>query len=139
MIPHADEALRMLTQRLATTQLPDLKSAYLQSDLMVMTQLLGALSLELGNGIERRLQDIRTMQALLASEQGRALLDDPALLAATPASYSLADVNALHDQLTRALISVHAAAEEAGEPYADFGDQIWGYYEEHAARHALPG
>ncbi|MBQ76146.1 MAG: hypothetical protein CMQ20_14155 [Gammaproteobacteria bacterium] len=136
MIPNTDSALRMLSQRLMTQLLPDLKSEYSQSDGMLLGMLMMAIADEVATGIDTRMKDIADMKALL--EQGRDYHDAGLLTVAEPASLSLKDVNQLHDDLTRHLIELHARVEIADSSEASqmLGD-IWHYLEASTGRHAI--
>lgn len=133
MIPNTDKALRMLSQRMMMTILPDLKSTYTMSDGMMIGLLVNAIADELSNGIERRLQDIREMQALFG--QYREELDDTSRITASPENYSLEAVNSLHDALTRDLIRLHERAE-AGN-LSELNNDIWRYLRTTAERHRI--
>lgn len=128
MIPQTDQALRYLAQRLMTQILPDLATSYSASDGMMIALLMNAVADELEAGIDRRFRDIHDMLAVL-----RAGGVDPA--AEQPDSLTLTSVNALHDQLTRQLIALHTAAEEAGNE--TLTRAIWAYYGDAATRHAV--
>jgi hypothetical protein len=149
VIPYADKALGLLAGRLLGSVVPDLKSPYAQSDATLTAQLLAVLGAELAAGVERRMQDINAMQALFGTVAP--LLADAALAARLqglighqPASLLLVDVNALHDELTRALVTLHsevdgtvAVAAEAAA--AQVNDLVWAYLEAQAERHHIPG
>ena len=89
------------------------------------------------------------MQALFGTVAP--LLTDAALAARLqglvgrqPASLLLVDVNALHDELTRALVTLHSevdvtAAVAAEAAAAQVNDLVWAYLEAHAERHHIPG
>ena len=130
MIPNTDMALRMLAQRLMVQLLPDLGTAYSQSDGMLIGVLMNAIADEAAEGIDRRMKDIEEMQSLM---------EDAGLPVefsrAAPESLRLADVNALHDRLTKRLIELHAQAE--AESDAAQCDVIWGYLRRHAERHRI--
>ena len=129
--------------------MPDLKSPYAQSDATLTAQLLAVLGAELAAGVERRMQDINAMQALFGTVAP--LLADAALAARLqglighqPASLLLVDVNALHDELTRALVTLHSevdgtAAVAAEAAAAQVNDLVWAYLEAQAERHHIPG
>lgn len=133
MIPNTDTALRMLSQRLMTQLLPDLKSTYSMSDGMMVGLLMNAVADEMSEGIHRRMTDIDEMLALLADVP----LDDSQrqILNGELADYRLASVNARHDQLTRLLIDVQTWAEESEN--RDLQQQIWAYLRRHAERHQV--
>lgn len=154
MIPYADKALGLLAGRLAGTIVPDLNSAYTQSDAMLTAQLMTVLGAELAAGIERRMQDIHVLQALFVTVAP--LLTDNALVARLqllverqPASLLLVDVNSLHDELTTALIALHGQVDGTAASVldADAGTAaaaqvnalVWAYLEAHAERHHMPG
>ena len=149
MIPYADKALGLLAGRLLGSVVPDLKSTYAQSDATLTAQLLAVLGAELAAGVERRMQDINAMQALFGTVAP--LLADAALAARLqgligrqPASLLLVDVNALHDELTRALVTLHSevdgtAAVAAEAAAAQVNDLVWAYLEAQAERHHIPG
>jgi|TARA_B100001964_G_scaffold244698_1_gene327329 hypothetical protein len=136
MIPNTDSALRMLSQRLMMQLLPDIKSEYNLSDGMLLSMLMMAVADEVATGIDTRMKDIAEMKGLL--EQGRGYHDAGNLISAEPDSFSLKDVNQLHDDLTRHLIELHARVETAGTSEASqlVGD-IWSYLEACTARHAI--
>ena len=149
MIPYADKALGLLAGRLLGSVVPDLNSPYAQSDATLTAQLLAVLGAELAAGVERRMQDINAMQALFGTVAP--LLADAALavrlqglIGRQPASLLLVDVNALHDELTRALVTLHSevdgtAAVAAEAAAAQVNDLVWAYLEAQAERHHIPG
>ena len=133
MIPHTDTALRMLSQRLMTQLLPDLKSTYTMSDGMMVGLLMNAVADEVEEGIHRRMTDIEEMQQLLSSveldETQRIKLEEPL------PDYRLATVNARHDALTRILIEVQTRAEHEQDDALQ--RQIWRYLRRQAERHIV--
>ena len=142
MIPNADKALRLVNRRMMTTMLPDLNSAFVQSDGMLLGMLIENLATELATGIERRLQDIEAVKSLFRDAVHEVKVEglDDAMsqcLHLQPASMSLADVNLVHDQLHRVLIDLHAYTEASG--LAKLNQAIWRYLEDHAGRHQLAG
>mgnify|MGYP000079305638 CR=1 FL=1 len=148
MIPYADQALSLLARRLITALVPDLKSDYAQADGMLTGQLMTVLAAELGYGIERRMQDIRAMQDLFAATALQ-LGDEPLaqdlvhLSQLKPASLTLKDVDAAHDELTVALLALHErvdlpAPEADRDKLQAINGMIWAYLESHAARHQIP-
>jgi hypothetical protein len=136
MIPHAEQALELLAQRLTSTLIPNLKTAYSQADAMLTTQLMRALGAELGYGIERRMQDVRAIQQLF--DRVASLLNN---------SLTLEAVDAVHDQLTAALVALHekvdlAESERVNSKISEanqrsINDMIWSYLDAHAARHQM--
>ena len=148
MIPHADQALNLLARRLTTALVPDLKSDYAQADGMLTGQLMTVLAAELGYGIERRMQDVRTMQELFVAAALQ-LSDEPLaqslvqLSRLKPTSLTLKDVDAAHDELTVALLALHErvdlpAPEADRDKLQAINAMIWAYLESHAARHQIP-
>lgn len=144
MIPYPSSALSMLSDRLMNHLLGDLQSAYYMSDGMLVGVLMNALAEELESGVEKRIQDIREMQTILA-DAGQKLDSDelPAdidkLSQATPADMTLASVNDLHDSITKALIDLHATVEaQTGEgAAAEVNKEIWGYLQRYTERHQI--
>ena len=159
MIPYADKALGLLAGHLLGTVVPDLKSAYVQSDAALTAQLMAVLGAELAAGVERRMQDIKAMQALFVAVTpllaGAALVARLQLLVGRqPTSLLLVDVNALHDELTAALITLHSyvdgtvdgtvdatadGSDGAAASAAQVNGLVWAYLEAHAERHHIPG
>ena len=144
MIPEAPSALRMLSQRMLSHLLPDVKTTYAMSDGMMVGMLMSSLAKELDDGIERRLADIRDMQAIFDSARAELptkLLpaDLAAVLEQSPASMSMADVNAVHDSHTRVLIGLHDLVDVASPDAAQqkVNRAIWSYLRVHAQRHTL--
>ena len=152
MIPHAEQALALLAQRLTSTLIPNLKTAYSQADAMLTTQLMRALGAELGYGIERRMQDVRAIQQLfdrVASllNNGEATQRLLELSKLEPNSLTLEAVDAVHDQLTAALVALHekvdlAESERVNSKISEanqrsINDMIWSYLDAHAARHQM--
>ncbi len=136
MIPHTDDALRMLAERLLTRLLPEIGSVYGQSDGMLVGLLMNAIADEVACGIDRRMQDIAGMQDLLL--KGVAFHDAGDMTERRPADYTLAAVNDLHDELTRHLIALHEALEESQEDAAGLLEaEIWRYLESMTGRHAI--
>ena len=145
MIPHTDEAVRMLSQRLMVQLLPELSSEYAQSDGALIGLLLNAIADEVEAGIERRLQDIREMTAILNDADldapARSRLEQPLLC------YTLSAVNARHDELTRLLMATHEQAESAtaGTPATpvttpapnELTQRIWQYLARTVTRHTI--
>ena len=135
MIPHADGALRMLSQRLMTQLLPDLKSLYSLSDGALIGLLMNAIADETAEGIQRRLDDIGEMKLIFA--EGEALLSsrDKEVISAELSSYKLADVNDHHDALTRILVSLHQKTE--AKQIKALNQSIWDYLRRHSQRHQI--
>ena len=135
MIPHADDALRMLSQRLMTQLLPDLKSLYSLSDGALIGLLINAIADETAEGIQRRLDDIAEMKRIFIA--GEALLSskDKEVTGAELSSYRLADVNDHHDALTRILVLLHEASENKG--FEALNQSIWTYLRRHTQRHKI--
>ncbi len=135
MIPHADGALRMLSQRLMTQLLPDLKSLYSLSDGALIGLLMNAIADETAEGIQRRLDDIGEMKIIFTA--GEALLSskDKQVISTELSSYRLADVNDHHDALTRILVSLHQKTEENDND--TLNQAIWAYLRRHSQRHKI--
>ena len=135
MIPHTDDALRMLSQRLMTQLLPDLKSLYSLSDGALIGLLINAIADETAEGIQRRLDDIAEMKRLFVA--GDALLSsrDKEVISSDLSSYRLADVNDHHDALTRVLVSLHEKTEN--DKTAVLNQSIWAYLRRHTQRHKI--
>ncbi|MDG1231189.1 MAG: hypothetical protein P8P91_02905 [Pseudomonadales bacterium] len=135
MIPHADGALRMLSQRLMTQLLPDLKSLYSLSDGALIGLLINAIADETAEGIQRRLDDIGEMKIIFAA--GEALLSsrDKQDINTELSAYRLADVNDHHDALTRILVSLHKKTEDNDNE--TLNRAIWAYLRRHAQRHKI--
>lgn len=135
MIPHTDGALRMLSQRLMTQLLPDLKSLYSLSDGALIGLLINAIADETAAGIQRRLDDIAEMKLIFIA--GEALLSsrDKEVIIAELSSYRLADVNDHHDALTRILVSLHQKAED--KEIEALNQSIWAYLRRHSQRHKI--
>ena len=135
MIPHTDGALRMLSQRLMTQLLPDLKSLYSMSDGALIGLLINAIADEAAEGIQRRLDDIAEMKLIFIA--GEALLSsrDKEVIIAELSSYRLADVNDHHDALTRILVSLHQKAEDT--EIEALNQSIWAYLRRHSQRHKI--
>lgn len=144
MIPHPASALTMLSGRLITQLLPDLKSEYSMSDGMLIGLLMNALANELGSGIDARTQDIKEMQQLFASAVSVLEADElPAALESSidtkADNLTLDAVNDLHDSLTQVLIELHELVDNDSEndTYISLNKDIWGYLERHAQRHQI--
>jgi hypothetical protein len=135
MIPHTDGALRMLSQRLMTQLLPDLKSLYCVSDGALIGLLINAIADETGEGIQRRLDDISEMKLIFIA--GGALLSsrDKEVVSAELSSYRLSDVNDHHDALTRVLVSLHQKTED--NKTEALNQSIWAYLRRHSQRHKI--
>jgi hypothetical protein len=135
MIPHTDGALRMLSQRLMTQLLPDLKSLYCLSDGALIGLLINAIADETGEGIQRRLDDISEMKLIFIA--GGALLSsrDKKVVSAELSSYRLTDVNDHHDALTRVLVSLHQKTED--NKTEALNQSIWAYLRRHSQRHKI--
>ncbi len=73
------------------------------SDGALVGLLMMAIADEMGEGIERRLQDISQMQRLIV-DSGSELVTQESVAASSPENYTPAAVNQLHDALTRLLI-----------------------------------
>lgn len=142
MIPHAPEALRMLSQRMLTQLVPDAKTNYSMSDGMLLGLLLGGLVNELDQGIERRLEDIRAMKAVFRSAQqslGADALPNGVeeILDLEPETMTMKDVNSVHDTHTGWLIALHDRVDGADGEAGKINHAIWRYLGQHAVRHAL--
>ena len=125
----------MLSQRLMTQLLPDLKTLYSLSDGALIGLLINAIADEVAEGIQRRLDDIAEMRLIF--EAGAALLSsgDKEVLSAGLPSYRLSDVNDQHDALTRILVALHEKAED--KKMAVLDQSIWAYLRRHAERHRI--
>ena len=142
MIPQAATALKLLSQRIMTRLVPDARTPYAMADGAMVGLLLGGLSAELEEGIERRLQDIEAMRvvfrlALVQLPAGALKEHINGLLAKKIRPLTLTAVNAVHDNCTRVLISLHELAETEVESYPGLAPVIWRYLEEQAQRHRL--
>ena len=136
MIPDTDDSLRLLSQRLMTQLLPDLKSEFNLSDGMLIGLLMNAIADEIAYGIDRRMKDITDMKILL--EKGSNFHDSGDATSAEPANLELQSINDLHDNLTRHLIKLQGFVEEqSSEEAIELGKQIWKYLETTAGRHAI--
>ena len=135
MIPHTDGALRMLSQRLMTQLLPDLKSLYSLSDGALIGLLINAIADETAEGIQRRLDDVDEMKLIFIA--GEALLSsiDKEVISTELSSYRLADVNDHHDALTRILVSLHQKTED--KEIEALNQSIWAYLRRHSQRHKI--
>lgn len=136
MIPHTDQALRMLSQRLMVQLVPDMKSIYSISDGALVGLLMNALADELAEGIQRRLDDLAEMRQILAEVMEALTPEEEELLETEPVSMRLADVDEHHDRLTRVIIRLHALSEEKSD-LSSLNVAIWAYLRRHAARHAI--
>lgn len=136
MIPNTDDALRMLSERLMTELLPDLKTQYSQADGMLLGMLMNAIADEVAAGIDHRMKDIADMVLLL--KQGSAFHRADNVVDQTPKSLKLKDVNLLHDRLTSELIRLHETVESAGTEEADeINREIWRYLGVTAKRYII--
>lgn len=135
MIPHTDDALRMLSQRLMTQLLPDLKTIYSLSDGALIGLLINAIADEMAEGIQRRLDDIAEMK--LVFEAGEALLSDSdkEVVSSPLPSFRLTDVDAHHDSLTHILVSLHEKVED--KKMEVLNQSIWAYLRRHTQRHKI--
>lgn len=137
MIPHTDQALRMLSQRLMTQILPDIATEYSMSDGALIGLLMNAIADEAQEGIHRRLEDIAEMRDVFAASGDLLTEKEQAAITAPLASYRLADVNQVHDALTRVLISLQVRCEQDRQANADVHAAIWKYLKHHTERHAI--
>lgn len=142
MIPHAGDALAMLSQRILSHLVPNLATTYGMSDGAMTALLLQMLVAEMETGIDRRLEDVEAMRAILREAMdGLAVEQLPAEIATvveqSPASMKLQDVNAVHDALTRVLIDLHARVDVDGPSpeQINVNRRIWSYLDETAERH----
>jgi hypothetical protein len=136
MIPHTDQALRMLAQRLMVQLLPELGSTYALSDGALIGLLMNAIADELAEGIQRRLDDIDDMKAVLLEGVDLLSEEEQEVMEQGIASMRLADIDARHDQLTLILITLHARSEEKPE-LAPLNAAIWAYLRRHTDRHII--
>lgn len=134
MIPQAGSGQRSLVQRLLTRIVADTNSTYIASDGLLIGLLLNALSDELEQGVERRMQDILAMRNLLKAGQSFHSSD----IVPVPTDLSLRAVNACHDALTRQLIQLHAIVElDDSDEARSLNRDIWFYLTETVQRHQL--
>ena len=135
MIPEPSKALLDIAMRLGLNVLPNIPDAFNAADTGLIAQLLMTFSQEFEHAIEHRLNDIAEMKDLIRGAPQTA--ERNTFLASEPASFALADVNALHDEGTRLLIELHAWAEIEDDA---LNNEIWAYLRRHAERHqfALP-
>lgn len=141
MIPDPSSNLGLLADRILTLVLPDLKSEYMMADTAMVGMLLAAMQGEMASGIEHRMTDINGMKVLFGQALGQ--VDDAKLKSELelsrdlePESLTMADVNILHDQLTRQLIELHEYVGRKGGCQQLDAD-IWRYLEENAGRYVL--
>lgn len=144
MIPHPASALTMLSGRLMTQLLPDLKSEYCMSDGMLIGLLMNALADELGSGIDTRIQDVKEMQQLFRSavsvlEAGELPANLESLIDAQPDNLTLDVINDLHDSLTQVLIELHELVDNDADSEAciSLNKDIWAYLERQSQRHQI--
>ena len=137
MIPNTDKALRMLSQRLMTQILPDVANEYSMSDGALIGLLMNAIADEAQEGIHRRLEDIQEMREIFAIARNLVGEEAQKEIATPLMSYRLADVNQLHDILTRQLISLQIHCEDNLQAHAANHALIWDYLKRNAARHTI--
>ncbi len=136
MIPYTDDALRMLSQRLMQQTVPELPSAYSQSDALLIGMLMNAIADEVAHGIDRRCKDIEQLKLLLT--KGAIYYEAGEIVDRELLNLSLSEVNLLRDQLIRALEALHTCVEQSDLPGADvLSVEIWQYYEDMVARHRI--
>ena len=140
MIPRQAQALRDIAMKLVLSVAPETTTAYAASNTGMIAMLLQCLAPELDRGVETRIRDIEEMKTLFAGALAQNL--DPALAAELlsyggrePRSLRLQDLDPLHADGLRALITLHAWAEEAGIGSLDRG--IWAFLERFTDRHAF--
>ena len=142
MIPHTQQALGFLVQRLMTSLGPELTSNYALADLGLIATLLGMIGQDFPRAAEARLADIREMADIFSDAQG--LIHDPQLstqLASLQAVHStdmtIDHLDALHAQYSTLLIETHAHIERIDSRAAEIVNRaIWAHLEAHAARHS---
>lgn len=142
MIPRLPQGIADLALKLATGIAPETGSRFAMANTTMIAMLLGAAATEAERAVAVRMTDIDEMQALFAGLTDEA--DAPAAAARqafrqrTPVSLHLSDVDALHAEGLKLLISLHAWAE-AHDPALD--RQIWDFLGRHTDRHRidLPG
>lgn len=141
MIPHTQQALGFLIDRLMQNVMPELQTTFAMSDLAFITTLLTMFGQDFDRGAQVRLADIREMQDIFSDAKG--VVQDPALakrLAATQdlveSDMRIAALDAVHADHCKLLIEAHAAIEERDtRAAAVLNDQIWAHYARHAERH----
>lgn len=134
MIPHVQNAIKTISNKILGGVLPQIGSSYVMSDTAMMSMLLQALADEAEFGVSKRLADIATMEQILnhARELGLSIQTVQGKLD----SYELSKINVHHDVLTSALIELHEQTESKGD-YAELNKSIWQYLVETHKRHAL--
>ena len=127
MIPRPQQAIADLAIRLAMRVAPNTTDTFSAADAGLIAQLMLTVSQEFERSIDSRMSDIADMKTLLADRpQGEGYQD------MQPASLSLTDVNAVHDEGMRRVIALHAWAEQHDEA---LNTEIWQYLRRHSERH----
>ena len=141
MIPHTQQALGFIIQRLITSVAPELSTPYAMADLGLIAMLLGMVGQDFARAAEARLADIREMTDIFSDAQG--LIHDPDLtkrLAAARALHitdmGIDHLDEVHAQHSALLIDTHARIERIDSRAAEVVNrEILAYLERHAERH----
>ncbi len=142
MIPRLPQGIADLALKLATGIAPEAGSRFAMANTTMIAMLLGAAATEAERAVAVRMADIDDMKSLFADLADQA--DPPALdarqafRARSPRSLMLSDVDALHAEGLKLVISLHAWAEQH-DPALD--RRIWDFLASHTDRHRidLPG
>lgn len=146
MIPKGIEGVRHIATRIMTHHIPKIEDGYTIVDFMLMGELINFISQDFDRGVDVLLADHADMTAILA--EAKTHIKDTDLngrivkaLSLETTSYRMSDLSERGDYVTRVLIDLHAATEDAlerDEKWASqINDRIWRYLDAHAARHAF--
>lgn len=139
MITRLPQGLADLAGKLASDIAPETASRYAMANTGLIAMLLSAIAQDAERAVASRMTDIGEMKALFQSVPAGAA--DPVqataradFCAREPMSLKLSDVEALHGEGLRLLISLHAWAEESDEA---LNARIWDFLVRHTERHRL--
>ena len=141
MIPHTQQAMGFLIQRLVTSFGPELTTTYAVADLGLISALLSMFGQDFTRAAAARLTDMQEMADIFSDAQG--LVDDEQLakkLAATQdrhiTNMDINNLDALHAAHSALLIETHARIEQMDSRAAEMVNRaIWAHLEKHAERH----
>ena len=141
MIPHTQQALGFVIQRLLTSIGPELTTSYAMADLGLIATLLSMFGQDFTRAADARQTDIQEMADIFSDAQG--LIRDEEFrkkLAATQGlhltNFDIDNLDAIHAEHSALLIETHARIEQIDSRAAEMVNrEIWAHLEKHAERH----
>ena len=141
MIPHTQQALGFVIQRLLTSIGPELTTSYAMANLGLIATLLSMFGQDFTRAAEARQTDIQEMADIFSDAQGLIHDDDFRSKLSTTQGLHITnlDINnldSIHAEHSALLIETHARIEKIDSRAAEMVNRaIWAHLEKHAERH----